>query len=111
LKKENPAAYEQYKSDTPSKFQPLIFDDAIGLDGKKLGDIQKKITNAGAEAASVTPEEKAVADASISGDRKTLKADAAIPATMAVIYLGLLVYFASIGGYKPVHIETESQLE
>ena len=24
---------------------------------------------------------------------------------MAVIYLGLLAYFASIGGYRPVHID------
>ena len=43
-------------------------------------------------------------DASIAGDRKTLIADSFIPATMAVIYLFLLLYFMSIGGYKPVHI-------
>ena len=27
-----------------------------------------------------------------------------IPATMAAIYLLLLIYFKTIGGYKPVHI-------
>ena len=43
--------------------------------------------------------------ASITGDRRTLIADAAIPATMAVIYLALLIYFKMIGGYKAVHIE------
>ena len=43
--------------------------------------------------------------ASIQGDRETLKADAVIPATMALIYLGLLIYFRSIGGYKAVHLE------
>ena len=42
--------------------------------------------------------------ASIQGDRETLVADAVIPSTMAVIYLGLLVYFRSIGGYKVVKI-------
>jgi len=34
-------------------------------------------------------------------------ADSAIPATMAVIYLCLLVYFKMIGGYKTVHIHEE----
>jgi hypothetical protein len=38
------------------------------------------------------------------GDRETLKADAYIPAVMALIYLVLFFYFRSIGGYKPVHI-------
>ena len=39
------------------------------------------------------------------GDRRTLVADSFIPATMAVIYLLLLLYFKTIGGYKPVHLE------
>jgi len=47
-----------------------------------------------------------VADASIAGDRETLKADAFIPAVMAVIYLLLLFYFKAIGGYKPVRIDS-----
>ena len=46
-----------------------------------------------------------VQKANIEGDRKTLKTDSAIPATMALIYLGLLLYFRSIGGYKAVHID------
>ena len=41
---------------------------------------------------------------SIAGDRRTLKADAYIPAAMAAIYLLLFLYFKTIGGYKPVHI-------
>jgi hypothetical protein len=52
-----------------------------------------------------TPEQKLVADASILGDRQTLVADAFIPAAMAVIYLLLLLYFKTIGGYKPLKIE------
>ena len=56
------------------------------------------------EADKRTPDQKAVAEASISGDRRTLKADSFIPAAMAVIYLLLLIYFKAIGGYKPVHI-------
>jgi fucose permease len=91
----NPAAYAEYKAEKPSKF--LIFNEAYGLDGTKLAAAQK--------ADPKTDVQKAVADASITGDRKTLRADSAIPATMAVIYLCILAYFKSRGGYKPVHID------
>jgi hypothetical protein len=47
-------------------------------------------------------------ESSITGDRKTLKADSAIPMAMAVIYLLMMIYFKSIGGYKPVHLEGTS---
>jgi len=96
LSQSNPAALQQYKAEKPSKF--LFFSEATALDGTKLADAQK------VDAAARTPEQKAVVEASIAGDRKTLKADSFIPATMAVIYLLLLIYFKAIGGYKPVHI-------
>ena len=57
-----------------------------------------------AAVAKLTPAERAVQESSIKGDRKTLKADSFIPATMALIYLLILLYFKAIGGYKPVHI-------
>ena len=31
----------------------------------------------------------------------------AVPAVMALIYLTLLIYFKTIGGYKPVHLADE----
>ena len=97
LQQSNKAAYDQFKAEKASKF--LIFSEAYGLDGTKLGEAQK------AEAAKRTPEQKAAAEASIAGDRKTLVADSAIPALMAALYLGILLYFKSIGGYKAVHLE------
>jgi MFS family permease len=109
------AVFSEYKAATPSKF--LVFPDAIGLDGTKLGAVQQKLNTARTELAKagnkdpqaamekLTPAEQTVFKAGITGDRKTLVADAGIPAAMAVIYLGLLLYFASIGGYKPVHID------
>ena len=114
LQAANPAAYAEYRSETPSKF--LFFAETHGLDGKKFGAVSEKLAAArdaadksGADAKSaydtLTPTEKAVHDASIAGDRHTLQADAFIPATMAVIYLLLLIYFKSIGGYKILHIE------
>jgi MFS family permease len=94
LRQTNPAAFESYKAAEPKGF--LFFEPVNGFDGTKLGAAQT--------ATQRTPEQQAVVDASIAGDRKTLKADAFIPVTMAVIYLLLLIYFKAIGGYRPVHI-------
>jgi MFS family permease len=117
LHEEKAALFDQYKADKPSQF--LFFAGSTGLDGKKLGAIQEKLKKLREELAKegntdpqaaldrLTPEERAVFAASIEGDRRTLVADAAIPATMAVIYLLLLLYFKMIGGYKAVHIAGE----
>jgi hypothetical protein len=75
------------------------------LDGKKLGEVQEAVRTGTA-----TEQQKVVQQANIEGDRRTLVADSFIPATMAVIYLGLLLYFRSIGGYRPVHIDTGTEL-
>jgi len=112
LKKSNAVAFESYKADKPSKF--LVFEDAIGLNGKKLGEAQEKLNKARETAegeaarATLSAEELNVVDASIAGDRKTLVADSFIPATMAAIYVLLLIYFKTIGGYKPVTIADDA---
>ncbi len=56
----------------------------------------------------LTESEKKVHEASIKGDRKTLKFDSFIPATMAIIYLLMFIYFKTIGGYKPLTVEEAS---
>ncbi|MDB6153074.1 MAG: major facilitator superfamily 1 [Chthoniobacteraceae bacterium] len=99
LQKSNPGAYAAYKAEKPSTF--LFLPSVNGLDGTKLAEVQK--LDKGVR----TPEQQQVAEASIAGDRHTLKADSYIPAVMAAIYLLLLGYFKMIGGYKPVTIETE----
>jgi MFS family permease len=98
LQKTDEALYAAFQAEKPSQF--LVFPPASGLDGKKLGNVKAAIA-----AGTASEEQKAVQAADIRGDRRTLVADSVIPATMAVIYLGLLAYFASIGGYKPVHID------
>jgi MFS family permease len=115
LRETNPAVYDEYKVATPSGW--LFFEDVNAIDGRRLGDVQAKLGTIRTELAAqgvvdpqaaierLTPEERAVHAASIAGDRRTLVADAVIPALMALIYLGLLVYFRAIGGYKPVAIE------
>ncbi|KAB2660861.1 MAG: MFS transporter [Verrucomicrobia bacterium] len=94
LQKGSPAVYTEYKAEKPSSF--LFFSPVTGLDGTKLAAAQN--------ATSKSPAQKAVAEASIIGDRKTLKADSLIPAAMAAIYLLLFLYFKAIGGYKAVKI-------
>ena len=118
LQTANAEAFAEYKSESASKF--LFFEEVNGLDGAKLGGVQEKLGAARAELAEagnqdpqaaldkLTETERQVHAASIDGDRKTLVADAAIPATMAVIYLLLLFYFKAIGGYKPVEIASNT---
>ena len=120
LQTADPAVYEEYRAPEPSRF--LFFDEAYGLDGRKLGEIQAKLGDerrrlaAAGEAddpqAALTvlgPEEQLVQAASVAGDRKTLKADAYVPALLAVIFLGLLLYFRAIGGYRRVTIGAPTQ--
>jgi len=121
LKAEHPEIFEKYRAEKDSSF--LIFPKAPAIDGKKLGAITEKLTKGREELAKdgitdpdkalakLTEEEQIVFQASIRGDRRTLQADAAIPAIMAGIYFVLLVFFWTQGGYKVLNIDgTAKQL-
>jgi hypothetical protein len=99
LKETAPAVYDQYKSDTRNSF--LLFPVIQGLDGTKVGAVRAKPADAR------TPEENLVHHADLHGGRMALKITAAIPATMAVLYLALILYFKAKGGYKQIHLEGE----
>jgi hypothetical protein len=71
----------------------LFFPPVEGLDGNKVADLKKD-----------SPAAKDVKEATVYGGQMALKVTAAIPATMAVGYLILLIYFRAIGGYKLVEI-------
>jgi MFS family permease len=96
LQVSNPAAYAEVKAAQPSIFLKGVFSPVYAIDGKKLAEAK--------DAKPRTPAQEAIAQADQAGDRKTLKADSFIPLTMAVIYLGLMLYFKSIGGYRVLHI-------
>ena len=115
LKAKNPALFEEFKAATPSKFLNIASTAATGLDGKKLGEandrlgaIRKEIEAAKGDPKAafdkLDPKDRTVIEASITGDRQTLKADSWIPAAMAAIYLLIFFYFKAIGGYKPLHM-------
>ena len=95
LQQSAPDVYEQVKNtDAPSSF--LFLEEVNAIDAAKSDEITDEDVK------------QLITDASQQGDRETLKADSAIPATMAVIYLLMLLYFKSIGGYKPITIEESS---
>ena len=92
----NPPIYTSVmNAETPSNF--LIFQEVNAIDGTKLEEANKAVSR--------TPDQGAIVAAGQAGDRMTLKADSAIPMAMAVIYLLILLYFKSIGGYKVVTID------
>ncbi|MBK8040395.1 MAG: MFS transporter [Verrucomicrobiaceae bacterium] len=98
LKSKNAAVFEEYKAAQPSTFLNIKSTATYGFDGSKLAAAKEA-----KEAA--TENQKAVVAADRIGDRKTLAFDSYLPATMAAIYLLLLLYFKSIGGYKVVKID------
>ncbi len=100
LSKSDPSAYAQYKAATPSQW--LFFEGVHGIDGQKLEAATKAVADKKA-----TPEQTVVVDAYIEANRQTLRIDSFIPATMAVIYFCMFLYFQSIGGYKAVHVGEE----
>ncbi len=98
LQRVSPELFQTYKAEKPSRFLNLPATETFGLNGKMLGEARDAKDNR-------TPEQTTVIAADQTGDRHTLKADSLIPATMAMIYLLLLLYFKSIGGYKPLKVE------
>ena len=98
LNASSPAVYAQVKAAEPSKFLGIW--QATPIDGKKLAEAK--------EAKEKTDAHKAIIAADQAGDRATLKADSYIPAAMAAIYLAILLYFKSIGGYRAVKIEEQN---
>ncbi|MSR75790.1 MAG: MFS transporter [Planctomycetes bacterium] len=110
-----PALVAEYRAEKPSNF--LSLGEAHGLDAKKTGAIDAKLKvarenlNATADRDpakaldALSAAERAVHDAQIAGDRRTLKTDAWIPAAMAGIFLLILLWFRSRGGYRTVRLE------
>src|SRR3954447_6227428 len=125
LKQKEPAVYDRYKAPTPNEF--LTFQ-TVGLDGAKVGvledngkealralEVLKKDPKASPEAvknqqalvdwwesakATADQDGKLVTAAGLYGGRMALKITAMVPAIMALIYLGMVLYFKTKGGYR-----------
>lgn len=129
LEQQAPETYARYSVAEPGGF--LFLPKIKGLDGSKVGVLEdggKELANVGEALAaegktdknhealvawwestkSLTQTDSApVKAATLEGGRMALKLTAAVPATMAVLYLLLILYFKASGGYKPVYIEGE----
>ncbi|HSI15780.1 MAG TPA: MFS transporter [Chthoniobacter sp.] len=101
LRENAPAIYDSYKAEGSNGF--LIFKSIQGLDGSKVNPLREKAAD------QMTPEEKQVHESDLHGGRSALKITAAIPATMAVLYLLLILYFKATGGYKALHVSGEEE--
>ena len=125
-----PSTYSQYKAAGENRF--LTFK-TVGLDGAKVGVLEdngKELARAGAllakegkqdanHAALATwwagaqptadQDKKSVGEASLIGSRMALKITAAVPAVMALLYLGLILYFRMTGGYKALHVSDKPE--
>jgi MFS family permease len=125
LMQKDRAVFERYKSDTENSF--LGFK-TVGLDGAKVGvlddggkeavralEVLKKDPHASRQViadqqklvewwetakATADTDKKMVTDAGLYGGRMALWLTALVPATMALIYLGMILYFRTKGGYR-----------
>ena len=125
LNDKNPAVFERYKAPTENEFLGLK---TVGLDGAKVGVLeddgkkaikdleflkddktakpeavatQQKLVDWWETAKVTAKDDQAlVTGATLYGGRMALKLTAAIPATMACIYLGLILFFKMKGGYR-----------
>ena len=105
LKKIDTEVFEEYKAEKPSRFLSMKWTETAALDGTKLQGARDSVTAARADKQEPDATALMVVESDQRGDRATLKTDALIPAAMAVIYLLLMLYFKTIGGYKVIHIE------
>jgi MFS family permease len=120
--------YDRYKADAENSFFGFK---TVGLNGAKvavLDDGGKELTRAGeliakegkkdenhaklaswwdGAKASAEKDKKPVDDAGIHGGKTALKLTAYVPAIMAVIFLLLILFFKSQGGYKALHVGDE----
>lgn len=110
--------YEANKAEKPSKFLNLESTAVFAVDGAKLGAANDRLHKARKEIiaakgdpatalATLDAADQKIISASIRGDRKTLSSDSILPMIMGVIYLGLLIYFKSIGGYRALSVEDD----
>jgi MFS family permease len=98
LAKVDQALHDQWIG-TGDKSKFLAFEAVQAIDPVRLEETKK------IEAAKRSEDQAKVVAADIEGNRRTLRVDSLIPAGMAVAYLLLLLYFKSIGGYRPLTVE------
>lgn len=113
LNEANPALVATWSAEKESSL--LGFGAARGLDARKTGAIDaalgaarmspEHVAHPETALATLSAEQQTVHAAMIEGDRRTLRIDAWIPAILAAIFAGVLLFFKARGGYRRVTIE------
>lgn len=131
LKETAPETFERYRADEPSHF--LGFS-TVGLNGAKVGILEDNgreldrvealLAEEGREDANharlaewwrsakqyAAEDKPKVQRATIHGGQTALQLTAYVPATMAVLYLLMIIGFRLTGGYKPVELHDQPDL-
>jgi MFS family permease len=134
LEQTAPETYARYRAESENRF--LVFKPIAGLDGAKVAVLTDKAGPGKTLAADlerlkasgkedknllalaqwwegaknyIDVDKKPVEEAGVYGGRQALKLTALIPATMAVGFLLLVVYFRMRGGYKAVHLDSSGR--
>lgn len=126
-----PETYARYSVEEPKGF--LFLPPVKGLDGAKVGILSddgkelaknlEVLSNEGRKDANLealaswwdgargtsSADAAPVTAATLDGGRMALKYTAAVPATMAVLFLLLILYFKTKGGYRPVSLHDSNQ--
>lgn len=124
-------SYERYKAGNESSFFGFK---TVGLDGAKVGvledngkelarasELAEKENRKDANVAALSGwwaeaknhadvDRKPVQEAGVYGGKMALRMTAAVPATMAVLYLLLILYFKTQGGYKALNVAAEDEV-
>jgi MFS family permease len=121
LREASPELYEEHRIGEASRFlffKPVQPIEPRALEVAKSRAAARKALEAGVAteeqkelAAELTPDQQTLVDADVRGNRRTLQVDSLIPAAMAVIFLFLIFYFRSIGGYRALKVEEEQQVK
>ena len=100
----------QSKNDPPAKFQADSHSVSGTVDTADAGAKSIALVGGPKPYDVITPTSNAVLEANnFGGASSALKVTAFVPATMAVCYLLLVLFFAATGGYKPLHLETTGE--
>lgn len=95
-------ATQKLLADAPATAQVVLVEKSYVLGAYQAIDPEK----AGAAATASAEAKTALASANLAGQFDALGKMALFPAIMLVCYIGILLYFRSRGGYKPVDIGT-----
>ena len=121
LHETSPELYKEHRLEEASRFlffKPVQPIEPRALEVAKSRAAAQKAVEAGVAtgeqkelAAQLTADQQTIVDADVRGNRLTLRVDSLIPAAMAMIFLFLIFYFRSIGGYRVLKVEEEEQVK